>query len=179
MSRTFWLVSDTGKHIVRPPVAIRQQFRTQAIQVEMFSVGKGESILISRGLDFVMVDGGSVPGKRKNDELAGLLAARVPPAGIRAVIASHPHQDHVNAHRQFGDVFSDRLAANAEYFDNAIQRSTDWFKSRVAVVPNLPLTRRPIGDDPSKDPQSRPPKRPSLRPIRTRLAAIDISAVYG
>lgn len=43
------------------------------------------------------------------------------------------------------------MAPNAEYFDNANGRSKRWFKERIANVPNLPFTRRPIGDHPCKD----------------------------
>ncbi len=150
-TRTFWLVSATGKRTVSPTVAIRQQFRTDAIQVEMFSVGEGETILISRGSNVVMVDGGSGPRTPNNRELAGLIAARIPAAGLRAIVASHPHQDHTNAHRAFDDAQSDRVAADAEYFDNANSRSTRWFDERLAATPNLPFTRRPIDDDPSTD----------------------------
>ena len=60
MSRTFWLVSQQGKRTVSPPIRVRQQFRKDAIEVVMFSVGEGEAILISRNSTFLLVDGGSV-----------------------------------------------------------------------------------------------------------------------
>ncbi len=151
VSRTFWLISDGGKRTVSPTTAVRQQFRADAIAVEMFSVREGETILISRGANVVMIDGGSGPRKPTNDELAALIAGRLPVGGLRATIASHPHQDHTNAHRAFDDRFSDRVAANAEYFDNANARSTRWFDQRLAAVPALLFTRRPIEDDPGTD----------------------------
>jgi len=151
MSRTFWLVWDGGKRSVSPPAAVRQEFRADTIEVEMFSVGEGETILISRGANVVMIDGGSGPRKPTNDELADLLAGRIPHGGLRAIIASHPHQDHTNAHRAFDVRLSNRVAANARYFDNANPRSTRWFDQRRDAVPGLPFTRRPVDDDPSTD----------------------------
>ncbi len=149
MSRTFWLVSQGGKRTVKPLTPVRQQFRADAIEVTMFSVGEGEAILISRNSTFLLVDGGSGPQDQTNDELAALLAARIPVGGLRGIVASHPHQDHTNAHRAFGDTFSNRATANAEYFDNAIDRSNRWFTDRLASMPGF--TRQKIDNTPATD----------------------------
>lgn len=150
MSRTFWLVSDGSKRTASPTATARQQFRAGAIEVEMFSVGEGEAILISRGSNVVMVDGGSGPLKPTNDELATLLAGWIPSADCGPSSRRTPPGSHQRAPRLrrpvCGSGGSERrvLRQRNLSIDPMVQRTPCW-------SPWPSVSRRPIDDDPTTD----------------------------
>ena len=75
-----------------------RSFDAEALTMRMFNVGDGEAILLSRGTDGVLFDGGLERRKRNpplGRALLGYLAQRN--ITLRALVGTHPHVDHLNA----------------------------------------------------------------------------------
>ena len=106
--------------IRKPSATVLRDFRGQALEMTTFNVGGGEAILLRLGEDAILVDGGSEVKKRNvalGQALRGYLADR----GIRlmAILASHPHVDHLNAlETLLVDDASEVLAPGAVYYHN-------------------------------------------------------------
>lgn len=73
-------------------------FNAAALTMRMFNVGEGEAILLSRGTEGILFDGGAERRKR-NAPLGRALRAYLAQEKITlgALIATHPHVDHLNA----------------------------------------------------------------------------------
>ena len=84
--------------IKKPAASILQEFREQALEMTTFNVGEGEAILLRVGKDAILVDGGAVV-KKRNVALGKAPRGYLVDRGIRlmAILASHPHVDHLNA----------------------------------------------------------------------------------
>ena len=95
----FYFVHTDGiKRSKSPSGARLGAFRATALTMRTFNVGDGEAILLSRGAEGVLFDGGA--GRKKvNEPLARALAAYLAQEKIRlrALVATHPHLDHLNA----------------------------------------------------------------------------------
>ena len=84
--------------IKKPTASVLSEFRVQALEMTTFNVGKGEAILLRLGGDAILVDGGAEV-KKRNVALGRALRGYLVDRGIRlmAILASHPHVDHLNA----------------------------------------------------------------------------------
>ncbi len=158
MSRTFWLVSDSDRRRVAPNAAQRRTFRDNAIQITMYSVGDGEAIVVNRGDHRVLIDGGANARRKRNDELAASLSARLPPRSLCAIVASHPHQDHTNTYPAMIADHKSRFDTPAFYFDNDTSAAQTAFLRLQQAQPNLPIERHPIADHPGLDDLQRIPQ---------------------
>ncbi len=119
MSRTFWLVTPSGRAVAHLTAADRQLFRQDALEITMYSVGDGEAIVVSQGSRAILVVGCSGSRKKRNDSLGTALGSRLDAGTLHAIVASHPHQDHTNFYPVMVTNHADRFAAGAEFFDNA------------------------------------------------------------
>lgn len=155
MSRTFWLVSENGRKTTHLTPEDREEFREDAIEITMYYVGEGEAIVISRGNRAVLVDGGEGTGTNRNDDLGRVLAARLTPGSLRAIVASHPHRDHTNFHHVLATEYADRFAAGARYFDNATPAADANWQRLQQWQPNLPFLREAVTDQPARDDEDR------------------------
>ena len=156
MSRRFWLVGANKKKTVKLNAARRAAFHAAEVQIRMYAVKSGEAIVISRGGNVVLVDGGSGSGRDRNDVPAQRLINRLDKGSGHAVIASHPHRDHTNFHSLL--CLSDRMAPGAQYFDNATEPAKrNW--GRLTALPGpVAFSRRPVGRNPSRDQEDRIPR---------------------
>ena len=158
MSRTFWLVSSGGKRTIAPSTSERQAFRADAIQIEMYYVESGEAIVISRGRNAILVDGGSGTNTNRNDQVGGVLGSRLARHSLQAIVTSHPHRDHSNFHHALVTAHLDRFAAaGALYFDNATPAAAANWQRLQNWQPNLPFQRVAVADDQAKDADNRIP----------------------
>ncbi len=141
---SFQLISDNDRRSATPAAADRALFSANALEIRMYYVPEGETILITRGQDALLMEGGSGRALR-NTALAQAIAGELQGRRLRAIVASHPHRDHMNSHSNL--VGAVTFAAGARYFDNGIpaadanfQQITDDHSSlpfqRVAVLPN-------------------------------------------
>ena len=153
---TFWLISNNEKRSIQLSAARQQAFRSAAIEITMFYVGKGEAILISRGNRAILIDGGAGTGRDKNDALGEELAKRITPGTLRAIVATHPHRDHTNFHHILTTTkYADRFASSAEYFDNGTSfAGSNWTRLKN-WEPNLPFERHAINATPGNDSKDR------------------------
>lgn len=96
---TFYLAHAGGMARVAAPAGQGlATFEADALSLRAFNVGKGEAILMSRGRRGVLFDGGAMV-KRTNAPLGRALVAYLQQGGIKlsALVATHPHIDHLNA----------------------------------------------------------------------------------
>jgi len=158
MSRTFWLVSSDSKKTITPTISERRAFRADAIQIEMYYVDSGEAILISRGRNAILVDGGSGTNTNRNDQVGGVLGSRLARHSLQAIVTSHPHRDHSNFHHALVTGHRDRFApGGALYFDNGTPAATTNWQRLQNWQPNLPFQRVAVADDQAKDVDNRIP----------------------
>ena len=142
---SFLLISDNDRRTATLGAADRAMFRADALEIRMYYVPEGETILVTRGQDALLLEGGSGRALR-NPALAQAIAGELHGRRVRAIVASHPHRDHTNSHSDLvGPV---NFAPGAIYFDNGIPAATANFKliekdhqgqalpfKRVAVLP--------------------------------------------
>lgn len=117
----FYLVNVSGPvQVGAPSVSDLQDFRAQAMEMSVFNVGPGEAVLMRLGGQAILVDCGAQVIKR-NAALGNALRSYITARGIRliAIVASHPHVDHLNAIETLlqGDVYQ-VLAPGAVYYHN-------------------------------------------------------------
>ncbi len=96
---TFYFVSEGGiKRSKAPSRTALTTFERTALTMRMFNVGEGEAIVLSLGNEGVLFDGGGVV-KKRNEPLGRALLAYLDAEGIalNAIVATHPHVDHLNA----------------------------------------------------------------------------------
>lgn len=141
---SFYLISDNGRRTFTIGAADRATFRDNALEIRMHYVPEGETILVTRGQEALLMEGGS-GGAVRNPALAQAIARELRGRQVRAIVASHPHFDHTNSYSDL--VGAVNFAAGALYFDNGIPRATANFQrinndhqalpfQRVAVLPN-------------------------------------------
>ena len=96
----FLRVIDNEARNARPTAARRAAFATSHLEVRMFNVGHGEAILIIFDDERAwLVDGGCSNGVRLNDILGQQLVTYLVDNDLmlEAIVATHPHFDHVGA----------------------------------------------------------------------------------
>ena len=141
---SFLLISDNDHRSTTLGAADRAMFRADALEIRMYYVPEGETILVTRGQDALLMEGGSGRALR-NPALGQAIAGELQGRRVRAIVASHPHRDHTNSHS--GLVGAVNFAPGALYFDNGIvaadanfQRIRDDHQAvpfqRVPVFPN-------------------------------------------
>ncbi len=99
MASRFYVVDGGGAHEVSSPSGVAlEAFRADSLHVVLSDVGKGEAIVVRRKRRAVTVDGGKGLAARE-EEVAGKILSYLDDhhAKIKALIASHPHLDHLNA----------------------------------------------------------------------------------
>ena len=141
---SFLLISDNDRRSATLGAPERAMFRANALEIRMYYVPEGETILVTRRQDALLMEGGSGRALR-NHALAQAIAGELQGRQLRAIVASHPHRDHTNSHS--GLVGAVNFAPDALYFDNGIPAATANFQrinsdhqavpfQRVAVSPN-------------------------------------------
>lgn len=145
---SFFLISDNDRRAATLGAAERAMFRADALEIRMYYVPEGETILVTRGQDALLLEGGSGRALR-NPALAQAITGQLLGRRVRAIVASHPHRDHTNSHS--GLVGAVTFAPRARYFDNGIPAATANFQR--------------IKDDH----QALPFKRVSVRPNKDRI----------
>ena len=99
MPSQFYLVDGGGAHeVATVPQAVLQTFREDPLECVLFDVGRGEAIVVRRKRRAITVDGGKGLAARQ-EEVAGKILSYLEnhDAKIKALIATHPHLDHLNA----------------------------------------------------------------------------------
>lgn len=136
ISTTFFRVVPTAKpEKIKPTATVLKQMRDDAFEMTVFDVGPGEAILLRRRQLAVLVDGGA-GGRKEHTALGAALAGYIRAKGIKlaAIVASHPHQDHLNALSTLLTVDGPPiLANNAKYFENGEDMS-DSLTDTLGVV---------------------------------------------
>ncbi|MBI4585571.1 MAG: MBL fold metallo-hydrolase [Planctomycetes bacterium] len=157
MSQKTYFISDNSRTSIALTASARQAFREDSIVVTMYYVGQGETIVISRRNRAILVDGGSGAETSSNDALGQALAGRLSPGSLRAILASHPHQDHTNFYHALVTQNANRFEAGAVYFDNGTPRANSSWQRLQDWQPHLPFRRESVLDQPAKDPLDRIP----------------------
>ena len=114
---SFQLVSDNDRVSATLAASDRASFRADALEIRIYYVPEGETMLVTRGQDALLMEGGSGRALR-NPALAQAIAGELQGRRLRAIVASHPHRDHTNSHSNL--VGAATFAAGARYFDNGI-----------------------------------------------------------
>ncbi len=136
---TFYFVASTG--VVKTTLKRNEarEFGAAALTMRMFNVGDGEAIVLSRGGEGVLFDGGAAR-KKLNAPLGAALADYLDQESIKlnAIVATHPHVDHLNALSTLlaGDPPAS-LAADAVYYHNGEEMGTwltDTLGARLDVL---------------------------------------------
>ena len=118
----FLLVRRTATpNTVNPGPTLRDEMRDDALEMIVFDVGGGEAILLRRRKLAILVDGGA--GKKHEHQALGeALVGYIRSQGLKlaAIVASHPHVDHLNAVSTILKATPTVLKSNARYFDNGL-----------------------------------------------------------
>lgn len=135
VTSSFYMVDPSGVvQISAPPATLLTQFRQQAMQMTVFNVGPGEAVLLRLGHSGILVDGGARVIKR-NSALGQALRSYLIGQGVRliAIVASHPHVDHLNALETLllGDP-TEVLSPGAIYYHNGETTGTWLTETLVA-----------------------------------------------
>ncbi len=138
---SFLLISDTDRRSPTVEAPDRALFRADAFEIRMYYVPEGETILVTRGQDALLMEGGSGRALR-NSALAHAIAGELQGRRLRAIVASHPHRDHTNSHSDL--VGAVNFAPGALYFDNAIPAADVNFQRITDDHPALPFERVPV-----------------------------------
>ena len=138
---SFLLISDDDRRSATLGAADRAMFRADALEIRMYYVPEGETILITRGQDALLWEGGSGRALR-NPALAQAIAGELQGRRLRAFVASHPHRDHTNSHS--GLVGAANFAPGARYFDNGIPAATANFQRIRNDHQAVPFQRVPV-----------------------------------
>jgi len=138
-SSTFWAVSATGVESVAPSEERISGLRTDDLEMTVFSVGEGETILLTRRRLAMLVDGGSGmqhTNQQLGDALRNYILAKH--LKLRAVVASHPHVDHTNAEAVVLTLATpDILARKVAHFDNGTRRDKQIVQSILGAINTL------------------------------------------
>ncbi len=141
---SFRLISDNDNRPAELTAANEAVFRADALEIRMYSVPEGETILITRGQQALLLEGGT--GRAlKNPALAQAIAGQLGQRRLRAIVASHPHRDHTNSHSDL--VGLARFAPGARYFDNGILAANENFARITNDNPPLPFRRVAVLDN--------------------------------
>ncbi|MBE9523218.1 MAG: hypothetical protein IME95_08505, partial [Proteobacteria bacterium] len=135
---SFHLISDNDQVSTTLAAPDRASFFDNALEIRMYYVPEGETILITRGQDALLLEGGTGRARR-NQTLAQAITAELQGRRLRAIIASHPHLDHTNSHSDL--VGSATFAPSALYFDNGIPAADVNFQRIIDAHPSLPFQR--------------------------------------
>lgn len=120
MNSKFYLVSPDRIRRINVDQATKNAMRSDALQMVTFNVGNGETIILRRKARAILIDGGALV-KKHNKELGNFLYNYLKNEGLKlkAIVASHPHTDHLNAvYTLLEEGGSQILASGAKYFDN-------------------------------------------------------------
>jgi beta-lactamase superfamily II metal-dependent hydrolase len=135
---SFQLISDNDRVSATLAAPDRASFRASALEIRIYYVPEGETILITRGRDALLMDGGSGRTLR-HPALAQAIAGELQGRRLRAIVASHPHRDHTNSHSNL--VGAVTFAPGARYFDNGIPAADANFQRITNDHPSLPFRR--------------------------------------
>ncbi len=135
---SFQLISDNARSPATLAASDRAMFRADALEIRIYYVHEGETILVTRGQDALLIDGGSGNALR-NPILAQAIAGELQGRRLRSIIATHPHRDHTNSHSNL--VGAVNFAPNALYFDNGIPAADANFQRITGDHPALPFQR--------------------------------------
>ena len=138
---SFLLISDNDRRPATLGAADRAMFRADALEIRMYYVPEGETILVTRGQDALLLEGGSGRALRK-PALAQAITGQLQGRRVRAIVASHPHRDHTNSHSSL--VGAVNFAPGARYFDNGIPAADTNFKRIKDDHQALPFKRVPV-----------------------------------
>ncbi len=141
---TFRLISDNNNVSAAVAAPDRALFRADALEIRMYYVPEGETILITRGRDALLLEGGSGRALR-NPALAQAIAGELQGRRLRAIVASHPHRDHTNCHTNL--VNQVNFAPDARYFDNGIPAADANFQRISNDHSSLPFQRVAVRSD--------------------------------
>ena len=138
---SFLLISDNDSWPTTLGAADRAMFRADALEICMYYVPEGETILVTRGQDALLLEGGSGRALR-NPALAQAITGQLQGRRVRAIVASHPHRDHTNSHSSL--VGAVNFAPGARYFDNGIPAADTNFQRIKDNHQALPFKRVPV-----------------------------------
>ncbi len=138
---SFLLISDNDRRAATLGAAERAMFRADALEIRMYYVPEGETILVTRGQDALLLEGGSGRALR-NPALAQAITGQLLGRRVRAIVASHPHRDHTNSHSSLVGVVN--FAPGARYFDNGIPAADANFQRIKDDHQTLPFKRVPV-----------------------------------
>jgi len=117
----FYLINSEWITEIQPLSGhLLEDFRKESIEMIMFNVGAGEAILIKNRSKAIFVDGGAET-KKRNVELGQSLRQFLIDNSVKlnAIVASHPHVDHLNAlSTMLADPADQILAHNAVFYHN-------------------------------------------------------------
>ncbi len=138
MSSSFFHVFDNDIAKVTVSAATKSALRGNCLEMTMFSVGGGEAILLRRGKQVVLVDGGAGDEEENvplGNFLADYLARPSNKFKLVALVASHPHTDHLNANLPLlNKGGASILTPGARYYDNGEEYPT---KLKTGLLPHL------------------------------------------
>ena len=142
------LIADTVNQLVSLSAEELAEFHAEALEIRIYFVPAGETILVTHGEDALLMEGGSGSGVARNAALSQAIAGELTERRLRAIVASHPHRDHMNGHS--GLVGAVTFGPNANYFDNGIEAADTNFDMLEGDHEDLPFERfqvMPDGDD--------------------------------
>ena len=90
---SFLLISDNDSRPTTLGAADRAMFRADALEIRMYYVPEGETILVTRRQDALLMEGGSGRALR-NPALAQAITGQLQGRRVRAIVASHPHRPY-------------------------------------------------------------------------------------
>ncbi|MCZ6581709.1 MAG: hypothetical protein O6761_00855 [Thaumarchaeota archaeon] len=96
------------------------EFQKKSLEMRMFNVGAGESILLRNQSKAIFVDGGSNQRKERNVNLGDVLRKFLKnKVKLNVIVASHNHVDHLNAlSTMLKDPIDNILAKDAYFYYN-------------------------------------------------------------
>ena len=147
----FFLVGDGKVEEVELDPASLADFHAEMLEIRLYYVGPGEVILITRnsGDTAILVDGGGA-NRDTNMKRARPFGKLLKAKSLRAIVASHPHNDHTNFHVTLATEFPAVFSNDAKYFDNATTVADQKFAALQAHGA-LPFARDPVIDDLNRD----------------------------
>jgi len=119
MGSKFFLLDSFGHiEIDTPSDNVLKKFNSNLMEMIVFNVGKGEAILVKNNKRAIFVDGGETNSKTRV-RLGNALRQYLCDNNIKlnAIVASHNHQDHLNA---LSTMLKEKkiLARGAKYYHN-------------------------------------------------------------
>ena len=136
MASTVFQVHAAGVREVSVAASTLAALRADALEMIVFSVGNGEAILLRRKQHGILVDGGAEL-KPENADLGRALAGWLHEhhVKLRALVASHPHTDHLNAVATMLDEGGSKiLAGGAEFYDNGEEYPSGLTKTLLETL---------------------------------------------